>query len=132
MKPTEEQIILVTGATDGIGKQTAQGLAEMGATVLLHGRSPEKGKASLAEITEATGNPHCRYYNADLAALDEVRKLADDLDADHDRLDVLINNAGVGPGAMSRRERELSRDGYELRLAVNYLAPFLLTRQLLP
>jgi len=132
MKPIEDQVILITGATDGIGKKTAQGLADRGATVLLHGRSREKGDATLAAIAEATGNNRCRYYRADLAALDEVRKLADEVKSEHDHLDVLINNAGVGPGPMSRRSRELSRDGYELRLAVNYLAPFLLTRLLLP
>jgi NAD(P)-dependent dehydrogenase (short-subunit alcohol dehydrogenase family) len=132
MRPIEDQRILVTGATDGIGRLTARELAERGATVLLHGRSQEKGDATLQEIAAATGNNRLGYYRADFAALTEVRELAEAVSAEHDRLDVLINNAGVGPGRMSQKERELSRDGYELRLAVNYLAPFLLTRSLLP
>ena len=130
MKPIEEQVILITGATDGIGKLTAQRLAEMGATVRLHGRSRQKGEAVVSEIAAATGNDRLEYHNADLADLNEVRRLADEIRAATDHLDGLINNAGVGPGP--GKKRELSRDGYELRMAVNYLAPFLLTRRLLP
>ncbi len=86
----------------------------------------------LAEIRQATGNDRLRYYNADLSSLAEVRQLARAVAADHSRLDVLINNAGLGAGPRGGEGRETSADGFELRLAVNYLAPFLLTRLLLP
>jgi NAD(P)-dependent dehydrogenase (short-subunit alcohol dehydrogenase family) len=127
----ENQVILVTGATDGLGKRVARDLAVQGASVLLHGRSRDKGEATLQEIREATGSQKLTYYNADLSSLDAVRGLAERIQADRDRLDVLINNAGIGSGAPPAR-RELSADGYELRFAVNYLAHFLLTYRLLP
>jgi NAD(P)-dependent dehydrogenase (short-subunit alcohol dehydrogenase family) len=127
----KNQVILVTGATDGLGKQVARDLAAQGATVLLHGRSREKGEATLQEIRDATGNQKLMYYNADFSSLDAVRGLAEQIQADQDRLDVLINNAGIGAGSRPAR-RETSADGYELRFAVNYLAPFLLTYRLLP
>ena len=132
MATLEDQVILVTGSTDGIGKQTAYGLAQRGATVLLHGRSQEKGEATLREIRDATGNDKLEYYFADFSSLAEVRRLADEVRANLDALDVLINNAGVGAGKRGEAKRELSRDGYELRFAANYLAPYLLTRLLLP
>lgn len=131
MQAINKQIILITGATDGLGKQIALDLAGQGATILLHGRSPEKGEAVVQEIRETTGNNRLKYYNADFASLDAVRRLAKTIKANHSRLDVLINNAGIG-GRSSESPRELSVDGYELRFAVNYLAPFLLTHQLLP
>lgn len=132
MAAVEDLVVLVTGSTDGIGKRTARDLAEMGATVLLHGRSREKGEAALREIRDATGNDNLEYYLADFSSLAEVRRLADEVQANHDALDVLINNAGVGAGRRGETRRELSRDGYELRFAANYLAPYLLTRLLLP
>lgn len=132
MRDVDEAVILITGATDGLGKLTAHDLAAAGATVLLHGRDPERGEAVVREIREETGNDKLRYYLADLSSLEQVRRLADEIRADHDRLDVLINNAGVGAGERGASERSLSQDGYELRLAVNYLAPFLLTYLLLP
>ncbi len=128
MRSVDEAVILVTGSTDGLGKSTARDLAAMGATVLLHGRDPERGDAAVREIREETDNDRLHYYVADFSSLEEVHRLADEVTADHDRLDVLVNNAGIGAG----RRGETSRDGYELRLAVNYLAPFLLTRLLLP
>jgi NAD(P)-dependent dehydrogenase (short-subunit alcohol dehydrogenase family) len=123
--------ILVTGATDGLGKQVALDLAAGGAIVLLHGRSQQKGEATLEEIRKATGNRKLVYYNADLASFDAVRRLSDEIRATQRRLDVLINNAGIGAGSHGDR-REESAEGYELRFAVNYLAPFLLTHRLLP
>ncbi len=132
MRPIREQVMLVTGATDGLGRQVARDLAAQGATLLLHGRDQGRGEAALAEIREATGNEKLAYYRADFSSLAEVRELARRIRAEHDRLDVLINNAGIGAGARGDRTRALSRDGYELRFAVNYLAPFLLTRSLLP
>src|SRR5215208_3327488 len=98
MAAVEDRIILVTGSTDGIGKQTARGLAEMGATVLLHGRSQEKGEATMRDIRDATGNDKLEYYLADFSSLAEARRLADEVRADHEALDALINNAGVGAG----------------------------------
>jgi NAD(P)-dependent dehydrogenase (short-subunit alcohol dehydrogenase family) len=127
-----DKTVLITGSTDGVGKVVAQRLASQGAQVLLHGRSAEKGERVRAEIARATGSTRLAYYNADLSSLDEVRALAGRVAADHARLDILINNAGVGRGAPDQQSRALSRDGHELRFAVNYLACFLLTQLLLP
>ena len=132
MNSNQNKVILVTGATDGLGKLVARDLASEGATVFLHGRSEERAEAAVREIRDETGNNKLRYYLADLSSLDEVRKLADEIRSNHDRLDVLINNAGIGAGKQGEMRRETSRDGYELRFAVNYLAPFLLTELLLP
>jgi NAD(P)-dependent dehydrogenase (short-subunit alcohol dehydrogenase family) len=131
MQTLRNLVILVTGATDGLGKRVARDLAAQGATVLLHGRSREKGEATLREIREATGNQKLICYNADFSSLDAVRQLSEEIQADQERLNVLINNAGAGAGLRQAR-REKSTDGYELRFAVNYLAPFLLTHRLLP
>lgn len=130
--PLAQQIILVTGSTDGLGKQTALALARQGAIVLLHGRDRQRLETSRREIQEATGNVHLETYLADFATLAEVRSLAEAVHAHHPRLDLLINNAGIGAGKRGEARRELSQDGYELRFAVNYLAPFLLTHLLLP
>ncbi len=130
MKPIAQQIILITGSTDGLGKQTALALARQGATVLLHGRNQQRLEAARQEIQEATGNRQLETYLADFSSLAEVRQLAETLQARHPRLDMLINNAGIG--AKPDPARQLSRDGYELIFAVNYLAPFLLTHLLLP
>jgi NAD(P)-dependent dehydrogenase (short-subunit alcohol dehydrogenase family) len=127
MRPVEEQTILVTGATDGLGRALARELAARGATVLVHGRRQERLDDTLREIREGTGSDRLRPYRADLASLEQVRRLAREVGAEQ-RLDVLVNNAGLaGTG-----DREVSADGLELRFAVNYLAPFLLTRLLLP
>jgi NAD(P)-dependent dehydrogenase (short-subunit alcohol dehydrogenase family) len=132
VRSVDEAVILVTGSTDGLGKSTAQDLAGAGATVLLHGRDPERGDAAVREIRQETGNDRLHYYLADFSSLKEVHRLADEITADQDRLDVVVNNAGIGAGRRGQTGRDLSRDGYELRFAVNYLAPFLLTRLLLP
>src|SRR5579859_474430 len=129
MKPIAEQIILVTGSTDGLGKEVARALARQGATVLLHGRDQQRLETTRREIEEVVGNAQLETYRADFASLAEVRHLAKEVKARHPRLDMLINNAGIGGG---KGRREVSRDGYELRFAVNYLAPFLLTHLLLP
>jgi NAD(P)-dependent dehydrogenase (short-subunit alcohol dehydrogenase family) len=122
-----EAKILVTGATDGLGKRVAFELAATGATVLLHGRRRERLEATLEEAREETGSEKLGSYLADLSSLGEVRALAEQVLTEQDRLDVLVNNAGVIAG-----ERRESEDGYELTFAVNYLAHFLLTRLLLP
>jgi NAD(P)-dependent dehydrogenase (short-subunit alcohol dehydrogenase family) len=119
--------ILVTGATDGLGRRVAFELAATGATVLLHGRSRERLEATIEKVRGETANEKLGSYLADLSSLGEVRALAQQVLAEQDRLDVLINNAGV-----IVRERRESEDGYELTLAVNYLAHFLLTRLLVP
>jgi NAD(P)-dependent dehydrogenase (short-subunit alcohol dehydrogenase family) len=124
---SDARTILVTGATDGLGRALAQRLAGAGATVILHGRDPERLDRTAKEIG---GQP--RTVVADLASLDEVRRLADGVRSLTDRLDVLVSNAGIGGGLPEGRERQVSADGYELRFAVNYLAGFLLTLELLP
>ena len=109
-------VVLVTGATDGLGRALAASLARSGATVLVHGRSEERLAATLAEI------PGARAYRADLASLAEVRRLAAEVLEREPRLDVLVTNAGIGatvPGGGARME---SADGHELRFAVNSLA----------
>lgn len=132
MRPLDQQTILLTGATDGLGKQTALELAKQGATVLLHGRDQRRLDQTYQEIQAATGSQRLATFRADFAALDEVRQLAADVQRQYPQLDMLINNAGLGGGAMDGTQRDISRDRYELRLAVNYLAPFLLTHLLLP
>ena len=127
MRDAAEATILVTGATDGLGRRVAQELAAKGATVLLHGRSPERLEATLEELRRETGGEKLRSYLADLSSLDEVREMAEQVLSEHDRLDVLVNNAGI-----ISREREESGDGHELTFAVNHLSHFLLTRLLLP
>jgi NAD(P)-dependent dehydrogenase (short-subunit alcohol dehydrogenase family) len=122
--------ILITGSTDGVGRLVALRLAEAGAEVLVHGRDSGRGESLLAEM-RAKGNGKGRFYRADLASLAETRALAEAVARDHPRLHVLINNAGLGSGPR-RNERSTSRDGNELRFAVNYLSGFLLTHLLLP
>src|SRR4051794_32909283 len=113
--------VLVTGATDGLGRAVAQRLAGEGATLLLHGRDRARLDAVGRELGAA------QTFLADFSSLEEVRAMA----ADVGELDVLVNNAGIGSGKPDRTTRQESRDGYELRFAVNYLAPFLLTQLLL-
>jgi len=121
---------LVTGSTDGVGRRVAERLGAMGARVLLHGRDRFRGEQIAAAI-RAAGNPDVEFLAADLSSVSEVRRLAGAVRDAHPRLDILINNAGVGSGG-SRGVRQISGDGFELRFAVNYLAGFLLTTLLLP
>ncbi|MFE2430095.1 SDR family NAD(P)-dependent oxidoreductase [Streptomyces sp. NPDC059373] len=123
--------VLVTGSTDGLGRWLAVRLATDGARVLLHGRSAERAARVREEIRRVTGEDRAEVLLADLADLREVDRLADEVMARSPRLDVLVNNAGVGATSPGGR-RELSTDGIELRLAVNYLAGYRLTRRLLP
>lgn len=122
--------VLITGATDGLGKRVARMAAEAGADLLLHGRDARKGEALIAELKAEGAKGRLEFYRADLASLDEVRAMAKDVLARHPRLDVLINNAGVF--LAGDKPRQASRDGLELHFQVNYLAPFLLTHLLLP
>jgi len=121
--------IVITGATDGLGKGIASELAPKGDRLILHGRDEEKGQALLEELRQhRTGRAsELEWRRSDFSSLDEVRDLADSL-AEEERIDVLVNNAGIGTAG----GREESEDGYELTFQVDYLAPFLLTRRLLP
>lgn len=119
------RVCLITGATSGIGRAAALELGRLGATVVLTARSPERGEEVRRAIQEAGGR--AEVIHADLSSLAEVRRAAEEFLRRFDRLDVLINNAGVYTD-----ERTLSADGIELQLAVNHLAPFLLTNLLLP
>src|SRR6266545_2283864 len=122
MRALPEQTILITGATDGLGRALALDLARTGAMLVLHGRDETRGQATLGEIREHTGNGRLHWYRADLA----------DIGRDHDRLDALVSNAGIGTVVPGGGRRQESAQGYELRFAVNYLAGFLLTRLLEP
>lgn len=123
--------VLITGATDGLGKLVAERLAASAAVVIVHGRNGEKGRNTIHAIQRNTGSPGVEFRRADFASLDEIRQLAREITEAHVRLDLLINNAGIGFGAPGEG-RATSRDRHELRFAINYLAPFLLTHLLLP
>jgi NAD(P)-dependent dehydrogenase (short-subunit alcohol dehydrogenase family) len=120
------KVILVTGSTDGIGKETAIELAKRGATVILHGRHLGRCQQALDDAVRGSGNTSLGCFAADLSSLQEVRKLADDIRGQYERLDVLINNAGV-----FMTDRRLNTDGFEITFTVNHLASFLLTHRLL-
>ena len=122
-----DRVCLVTGATSGMGQATAAALAERGATVILVARNPQKGIVVRDALRAQTGNTHIEVLNADLAALAQVRQLARAVRDRYDQLHVLINNAG---GIFFKRV--ITPDGLETSWAVNYLAPFLLTQELLP
>jgi NAD(P)-dependent dehydrogenase (short-subunit alcohol dehydrogenase family) len=120
----------VTGATAGLGRAAAGALAERGMHVLVHGRDAKRASAVVNEIAAAGGT--AQVYLADLGSLTQARELADRVHADHGALHLLVNNAGIGAGRPPYRRRQLSADGYELRFAVNYLAPVLLAWRLVP
>ena len=120
------KVVLITGGTSGIGKAAATALAGMGANVVITGRNEERGKQALQEIRQESGNDGVELILADLAVQDEVRRLSEEFRKRHDRLDVLVNNAGL---VLSQRTE--TTDGIETQLAINHLAPFLLTNLLL-
>ncbi|MFI6767224.1 SDR family NAD(P)-dependent oxidoreductase [Streptomyces sp. NPDC050355] len=126
-----QRTTLITGATQGMGRGLALALAAQGGTLLLHGRDRNRLDTVAAEVRAATPGTTVRTYLADLADLDQVHAMASRIRAAEPRLDGLINNAVAGGGADPLR-RELSRQGHELRFAVNHLAPYALTRDLLP
>jgi len=120
------KIVLITGATSGIGRETALGLARKGATLVLVGRSREKLGRTISEIAAQTGNQQIDSLVCDLTSMESVRKLAGDFKAKYQRLDVLINNAGE-----IVNERRVTVDGYEYTLALDHLSHFLLTSLLM-
>jgi retinol dehydrogenase 14 len=121
-----EKVCLITGATSGIGKATAVGLANMGASVVVVGRDRGRGEAAMAEIKESSPNASVDLMLADLSSQKEIRQLAEEFKDAYPRLDVLVNNAGVFLG-----KRITTADGIEMTFAVNHLAYFLLTNLLL-
>lgn len=123
------RVVLITGSTSGLGREVAYRLASTGAHVIVHGRNVERGREVVARITEE-GVGSARFIRADLASLAEVRELAETVLRDDERLDLLVNNAGIGSRVPA--ERLVSEDGHELRFAVNYLSHFLLTHLLRP
>jgi NAD(P)-dependent dehydrogenase (short-subunit alcohol dehydrogenase family) len=123
------EIILITGSTGGLGREVALQLAGPGTHIIVHGRSVERGQEVVGEL-QARGST-ARFVGADLGSLAQVRGLAAQLAREYDRIDLLINNAGIGRG-QENAPREVSADGHELRFQVNYLSHFLLTRELLP
>ena len=123
MATLQNQIVLVTGATSGIGQVTATELAQMGAHVVILARNADKAAAAQQAIKAAAGHDRVDVLLADLADLTQVRRAAAEFSARYPRLDVLVNNAGLIFGA----ERQLSPDGHELGVATNHLGPFLLT-----
>jgi len=124
----EKKIILVTGASSGIGKETALTLAKQGHTIIMHGRDEKKTQQVFEEVKAESGNADIYMYTADLSLKAEVVKMADLIKDKFDHIDVLINNAGGQFG----KQREVTVEGHEKTFAINVLAPFLLTNRLLP
>ena len=120
------RICLITGANRGIGRATALGLAKLGATVVMVCRDSERGRAAQAQIRAESGNPAVDLLVADLASQASIRQLAAAFKRRYRQLHVLIHNAGL-----AKKERIMTEDGLEMTLAVNHLAPFLLTQLLL-
>ena len=128
-QPTNDmhgKVVLITGGSGGIGKETALGLARLGAEVVITGRNPKKTKTVVEQIQAQSGNSQVTSLIADLSLMQQVRSLASDFRANHDRLDVLINNAGA-----IFQHRERTAEGLEKTFALIHLAPFLLTNLLL-
>ena len=122
-------VALVTGSTDGLGREVAKRLGGAGYHVIVHGRNEERGRAVVAEIESHEGS--ASLIIADLASMAQVRQLAARVLRDYTRLDLLVNNAGIGRGTDTSVRSE-SEEGYEVRFAVNYLSHFYLTHTLLP
>ena len=121
------KIILVTGSTDGVGKLTALKLAKDGHSVYVHGRSEAKVDKVIDEIKDASNNENIKGFVADFSDLKTVKQLAEKIKSEISSLDILINNAGIFKSPI-----EKSKDGFDIRMAVNYLAPYVLTENILP
>jgi len=122
-----KKTILITGSTDGIGKLAATKLANEGHEVYLHGRNGEKLAKVITEIKAQTNNENIKGFTADFSDLEAVKQMAQQANSELSKIDVLINNAGVFNSPTA-----LNKDGLDLRLVVNYLAPYLLTDALIP
>jgi NAD(P)-dependent dehydrogenase (short-subunit alcohol dehydrogenase family) len=122
-----KKTILITGSTDGIGKLTALKLASEGNQVYLHGRNTDKLEKVISEMKAASNNPNIKGFVADFSDMDAVKKMAAAVSKEVSTLDVLINNAGVYKSPVSK-----TNDNFDIRFAVNYFAPFILTERLLP
>lgn len=122
-----QKTILITGSTDGIGKLAAVKLAEDGHAVYVHGRDPEKLQTVISEIKAITKNKNVDGFTADFSDFDSVKQMAGQINKKLPKIDILINNAGVlkSPGSHNK-------EGIDIRFAVNYLAPYVLTDQLMP
>jgi retinol dehydrogenase 12 len=120
------RVCLITGATNGIGLETARALAKMGAKVVVVGRNPTKTQTVVAELKQSTGSDHIDSILGDLSLMAQVRRVADEFKARYDRLDVLVNNAGA-----VFMKKEITAEGYEMTFALNHLNYFLLTNLLL-
>jgi len=123
----EKKTILITGSTDGIGKITATSLAQSGHTIILHGRNKSKAQAVCDELKAQTGNNNINFVIADLLSLSDVKRMANDIKKNYDKLDVLINNAG----AFFNKYRETTKEGFEKTITLNLLAPVLLMQSLM-
>lgn len=123
----EGKVCLVTGATNGIGKEAARGLLRLGAHVTIVGRDAARTKAVADELRASTANEHVSFLVADLSLQSEIRRLAAEIRDKHPRLDVLLNNAGA-----IFTDREVTAEGHEMTLALNHLGSFLLTAELRP
>lgn len=123
----DSKIILVTGASDGIGKETAMTLAKQGHTIIIHGRNKQKLQVVYNDIKAETGNTNIDMFAADFLSFTEIKRFADTIKTKYDHLDVLINNAG----AQFTNKRETTIDGHEKTMMINVFAPFLLTTLLL-
>ena len=121
-----QQVALITGSTSGLGRELALRLGAAGTHVIVHGRNRARGMEVVAAIESAGGS--ARFYAADLASLEQVRSFGEAVLDDYDKLDLLINNAGIA----FAQERSVSEDGHELHFQVNYLSHFLLTQMFLP
>lgn len=132
MSELPNKTVLVTGASDGLGRGVATELASRGLRVVAHGRDPKRTKEAVAQIRSDSRNEDVDLELADLGNLGEVRALARRAVMSHPELSILVNNAGIGSGLPDSRERQESGDGFELRFAVNYLAGWLLASELLP
>ncbi len=119
------QVALVAGGTDGIGKATATRLAELGATTVVVGSTPERGHEAVEAIVEESNNDAVEYVQADFSLMSEIRQLAEEFRGNYDRLDALVHTAGILP-----YEREMTEEGIERSFAINYLSRFLLTNLL--
>jgi len=123
----KDKVCIVTGSNSGIGKETALALAEMGSKVVMVVRNKERGENARSEIIQQSGNDSVDLMICDMCSMDSIRRFALEFMNRYDRLDVLVNNAGA-----VFNKRQVTAEGFEMTFAVNYLAPFLLTHELLP